>query len=256
MNKNLLEKAFYHFKQYEKEEYVVAPSLPILYFGDTSKYLKSKLKVITVGKNPSNVEFRLKSSEKYSFIRFPEYNNDIKSLEITLNNYFKNKPYNKWFNSFEPFLNGMGCSFYDGEKTDNVIHTDICSPLPTDPTWTKLSHNTQNIIFKEGFKLWKELILELKPDLVVISIARKYLGRLKLNKISNVYSLKNTKDGKLRSKPYDLELFDLEIGSFKTKLVYGNAANMPFGTVSSIEKKKMGSKLKSYLTNLYKNYND
>ena len=67
MNKNLLEKALYHFKQFEKEEYVVAPSLPILYFGDTNKYLKSKLKVITVGKNPSNVEFRLNSSEKYSF---------------------------------------------------------------------------------------------------------------------------------------------------------------------------------------------
>ena len=252
INKYLLERAINHFKQFKNEKFVVNPSLPILYFGDTNKYLKSKLKVITVGKNPSNVEFRLIMSEKYSYIRFPEYNNDVKSLAITLNNYFKNKPYNKWFNSFEPFLNGMDCSFYDGKKNDNVIHTDICSPLPTDPTWTKLSNNTQNILFKEGFRLWKELVLNLKPDLVVISIARKYLGYLKLNKILNIYSLKSTKDGKLRSKPYDLELFDLKIGNFKTKLVYGNAANMPFGTVSNIEKKKMGSKLKSYLTSLHK----
>ena len=80
------------------------PNESILYFGDTNKYLKSKLKVITVGKNPSNVEFRLIMSEKYSYIRFPEYNNDVKSLAITLNNYFKNKPYNKWGNNAYNFL--------------------------------------------------------------------------------------------------------------------------------------------------------
>ena len=127
------------------------PNLPILYFGDTNKYLKVA-KVITVGKNPSNVEFRLNSSEKYSFIRFPEYNNDIKSLEITLNNYFKNKPYSKWFNSFKPFLNGMGCSFYDSENRKCNSYRYLLT-IANRPYLDKLSHNTQNILFKEGFKL-------------------------------------------------------------------------------------------------------
>src|SRR5688500_17186747 len=36
-----------------KEEYVVEPSMPILFFGDGAAYRQSVRKVITVGKNPS-----------------------------------------------------------------------------------------------------------------------------------------------------------------------------------------------------------
>ena len=106
---------------------------------------------------------------------------------------------------------------------------------------------TRQNLFETGYKLWEDLIVNLKPDLVVISIAKKYLDYLNLRKICNVYSLTVTKDGILRKKPYELELYELEIQKFKTKLVYGNAANMPFGTVSNNEKLKMGGKVKNYL---------
>jgi len=182
----------------------------------------------------------LNSNQIYSYVRFPKYNNNIESLEGSLNNYFKVNPYKKWFNSFEPFLNGLECSYYDSSILNSAVHTDICSPLPTDPTWTKLPMKTRQNLFETGYKLWEDLIVNLKPDLVVISIAKKYLDYLNLRKICNVYSLTVTKDGILRKKPYELELYELEIQKFKTKLVYGNAANMPFGTVSNNEKLKMG----------------
>lgn len=241
ISNKILKNALDHFNDYKDQSYTVNPSLPILFFGDTEEYFKSEFKVITVGKNPSNVEFKLKKDDEYSYARFPDFKNDEPSLLDSLNNYFKVKPYSKWFNSFEPFLNGLDGSFYPNVHKNKVVSTDLCSPIPTDPTWTKLSDGDQKALFKEGFKLWKELVLELKPDLVVISVAKKYLSYLDLEKIDKpIYSLTNKLDGTPRSKPYDLELYELSIGDFKTNLVYGDAANTPFGTISNEEKEKMG----------------
>jgi hypothetical protein len=89
----------------------------------------------------------------------------------------------------------------------------------------------------------------LRPDLVVISIAKKYLSYLELKKVEQpIYSLNNKLDGTPRSKPYDLEHYELSIGDFKTNLVYGDAANMPFGTISNQEKVKMGRAVLKTLT--------
>ena len=241
ISNKILKNALDHFNDYKDQSYTVNPSLPILFFGDTEEYFKSEFKVITVGKNPSNVEFKLKKEDGYSYVRFPDFKNDEPSLLDSLNNYFKVKPYSKWFNSFEPFLNGLDGSFYPGDNKNRVVHTDICSPIPTDPTWTKLSDNDQRILFREGFRLWKELVLELKPDLEEITIDKKYLYYLDLKKVDEpIYSLNNKLDGTPRSKPYDLEHYELSLGDFKTNLVYGDAANMPFGTISNEEKVKMG----------------
>ena len=39
-------------------DFVVKPSLPILYFGDMVAYFKSDFKVITAALNPSDAEFK------------------------------------------------------------------------------------------------------------------------------------------------------------------------------------------------------
>ena len=36
---------------------LVRPSIPVLFFGDDERYVSSALKVITVGLNPSRLEF-------------------------------------------------------------------------------------------------------------------------------------------------------------------------------------------------------
>jgi hypothetical protein len=84
------------YRATKSELYIVKPSLPILYFGDSEAYFRSKRRIITVGLNPSHHEF---PSENY-LVRFPyakRLRGTAKSpasyavyLE-TLNRYFKEK---------------------------------------------------------------------------------------------------------------------------------------------------------------------
>ncbi|MFN6037231.1 MAG: hypothetical protein ACK452_02090, partial [Bacteroidota bacterium] len=151
----------------------VKPSLPILYFGDLIRYKDSPLKIVTVGKNPSLNEFRIKENENFSFIRFPKWDEKSKNLEEVLNTYFETKPLKKWFSSFEPILNGMNASYYNGNWKNTAIHTDICSPIATNPTWSLINKTESEVLFKEGNLLWKQLIEELQPDIILVSIPKQ-----------------------------------------------------------------------------------
>ena len=113
-------------------------------------------------------------------IDFPDYDNTPDSLELACKNYFKNNPYNKWFgqnnSGFKPLLNGMGYCYYPNSKNlKSVLHTDICSPIATNPTWSKLTKNERNKLEINGFELWKKIILELKPHLIILSVKKEYL---------------------------------------------------------------------------------
>ncbi|MCX2718921.1 hypothetical protein [Lentiprolixibacter aurantiacus] len=241
LSRGLLEKSLQHYHDSKSLEYVVNPSLPIVFFGDISSYHNQNFKVITVGKNPSNREFQL-YSERYSYIRFPKFNDDPISLETSLNDYFKVQPYRRWFDSFEPFLNGLNGSYYPENNLNKVLHTDICSPISTDPTWSLLSSNQQSYLFNKGFKLWKEIVLELKPNLIVFSIPKRYVHLLNSKKVETLHTITHKKDGTLRTKPYDLELYEVEIHGFNTYLVYGESKNTPMGSVSTQDKILMGEK--------------
>jgi len=154
------------------------PSIPILYFGDVESYKKSEHKIITIGLSPSHNEFpypnrltRFKNIEKLD-LNSNWSNQDIDIYLNSLNMYFKHKPYN-WFDSFEPILNGMLASYYPG-KINTALHTDICSPHATYPTWSKLGETQQNTLRNEGKQFWNRLVEILQPDLMMISIARKH----------------------------------------------------------------------------------
>ena len=72
INPNLLNTVDQYFARYKSQSFVVNPSIPILYFGDEVAYRKSKLKVITVGKNPSLNEFFEQAIGQYNIRnRFP-----------------------------------------------------------------------------------------------------------------------------------------------------------------------------------------
>ena len=60
ISNELIKKTFDYYDKFKDYDVVVSPSLPILYFGDLASYEKSDLKIVTVGKNPSDNEFRLK----------------------------------------------------------------------------------------------------------------------------------------------------------------------------------------------------
>ena len=113
---------------------LVNPFMPILYFGDLCEFLVSPLRILTVGLNPSDAEFPVANP----FERFPLASVSPALIPKALNEYFSIAPYKQWFNSLEPILTGFDASYY-GNKTNTAIHTDLLSPIATNPTWSKLS---------------------------------------------------------------------------------------------------------------------
>lgn len=240
----LINKTFDYFDNFKNESFVVNPSLPILYFGDLASYKRSDIKILTVGKNPSDNEFRLKKSDKFSFVRFSSWNETTRNLIPTLNNYFEDKPLKLWFSCFEPILNGLRASYYKGKKTNIALHTDVCSPLATDPTWSKLSKDNQNSLYKEGLFIWKELIEELQPDIMLVSIPSPLFKSIFQSTSKVIITFNEKKNGELRKKPYIVELYEYQLKNGKiVKVVYGQAANKPFDTIYDEQKFQIGKVL-------------
>ncbi len=164
--------------------WLVKPSIPIPFFGDVEEYLSSTIKVVTVGLNPSLVEFK---EDRFGV----DYDDVLTSEALVqyLSGYFDFNPYSRWFDkSFESLLQPLSTSFYGSSYPGNkvpkwwdtqpntALHTDICSPLATDPTWSKLNPEVRLSLEGNGFEIWCQLIEVLKPHLILISVAKKQLS--------------------------------------------------------------------------------
>lgn len=173
----------------ELSKYLIKDSLPILYFGDINAYFKSQYKIITAAINPSSAEFGVgESSTKISFARFPQFERIAKERDLSdesalqylssLNAYFQTgNDYKQWFdrtprnNLFSPF----NASYYDS-ASNRAIHTDILSPFATFPKWSKLDSQIQRRFSEFGIALWHELIAILEPDIIFMSLNKKYIS--------------------------------------------------------------------------------
>ena len=114
---------------------------PILFFGDLDAYRASPVRILTVGLNPSLLEFPTEDPfSRFPLAEGPEGRESDRYL-AALSAYYRTDPYRSWFNAFEPFLNGAGSSYYSGE-TSTALHTDICSPVATSPTWSQARMTT------------------------------------------------------------------------------------------------------------------
>jgi hypothetical protein len=232
------------YGRFEHESFLVRPSIPILFFGDSTKYFSSPLKIITVGLNPSKAEF----PESDRFARFPQAapsgfghrRLNMRHHIEAMNAYFQTHPYKQWFSSYEALLSGLDCSFY-GVRTNTALHTDLCSPLATDPTWSGLVRGQQSILEAGGAPLWHALVELLSPDLILISVARRHLGKIQFRRSTPcrvIYSVD-------RKKRYDVEGLQLSLSpSRRALLVFGRAAQKPFGTVSNADRLKIGAFIK------------
>ncbi len=236
------------------ESFVVKPAIPILYFGDSQAYRASKVKVITVALNPSRIEF----PERDRFERFPaardiEHSESDKAVTIigrALDAYFGECPYRKWFDpSFEWLLNGLDVSYYGG-KDGTALHTDIGSPVATDPTWSGLRDEQRSKLQADGVALWHRLVEVLQPDVMIASIARWHLDKIQFAPVSSwtpVWSRPAKQNGAI-SRPYHVEARRLRLASGKeTLLVFGRAANQPFGVLSREHKRAIGRALQEVL---------
>ncbi|MEC4720441.1 hypothetical protein RY831_14860 [Noviherbaspirillum sp. CPCC 100848] len=220
----------------------VTPSIPILYFGDREAYQVSPLRIITVGLNPSLVEF----PEENPFQRFPSARQipiTPAAIERALNAYFENSPYHRWFHSFEAILRGFRASFYRSrhlvhQPINRALHTDLLSPIATNPTWSNLSPMDKAILEEPGLDLWHSLIERLEPDLMLISVAEGHLTKICFERLSS-WQIVHTVSRKV---PYHFQYTRYRLRSgHVVNAIFGMAAQTPFGSVKSEVKARIGT---------------
>ena len=204
----------------------VTPAIPILFFGDIEGYRASPFRVATVGLNPSLTEF----PPHDPFCRFPLAADvgpgDQGRYLAALSAYFRTAPYMSWFASFEPLLNGANTSYYPGE-TSTALHTDICSPVATDPTWSGLSNAERAALETGGGPLWHQLLEVLRPALVVLSVAKRHLNRIRFEATDDrqvVHTIAHKVDGTRRARPYCIVGRWHQFGKEPSLFIYGPAA--------------------------------
>ena len=218
----------------------VTPAAPILFFGELDAYLASPLRVVTVGLNPSLHEFPVGEP----FRRFPlaEGNREPSCYLDAMSAYFSTDPYRGWFNAFEPLLNGLGASYYTG-ATSTALHTDICSPVATDPTWSRLDKADRAALEADGGPLWRILLDELRPQIVAISVAKAHLERIGFAALSDweiVHVFRRKSDGKPRSRPYEIRRRWYDVGGERSLFGFGTAGLKPFQLLADRQKRKTG----------------
>jgi len=242
----LLKKVQSYYDFFKNDEFIVKDSYPILFFGNYERYFSSKLKIITVGINPSGKEFYEKGQRKLK--RFSKINSfvSLEYLEV-LKKYFdieSRDPYSFWFDNFEKVLNGIKSSYYNKKEYPyTALHTDLFTPLATDPTWSYLSEETQQRLIEQGIPLWHELIKILKPNIIICSFAERYLDEIQFKikeKWTKFYTIKKTKDGQDRKKLYIIKKAEININGSSLYVFWGNQRDMPFGNISDENKIDIG----------------
>lgn len=156
---------------------VLRKSPPILYFGSLPAYFASPLRVVTAALNPSSNEF----PDGTPALRFPGACERYPERHFeALNNYFEHAPYwEKWFKHADVLLDGLGVGFRAGRSCRD-LHTDLCSPLATQPAFTDLTKWQQDELERKGMPLWSDLIQLLDPDVIIMSGAGPLRDRVPL----------------------------------------------------------------------------
>ena len=225
--------------------YRVTPAAPILFFGDLDAYRASPLRVVTVGLNPSLHEF----PSGLPFRRFPlaegNRGREPSRYLAAMSAYFRTDPYRGWFNAFEPLLNGLAASFYEGAAS-TALHTDICSPVATDPTWSRLDKADRAALEADGSPLWHMLLENLRPQIVAISVANDHLKRIEFVPRADwkiIHFFYRKADGTPRKRPYEIRTRWYDVGGERSLFVFGTAALKPFQLLSDRQKRKTGELL-------------
>lgn len=241
-----------NFQTIKKLPYVVPNSIPILWFGDLNAYRRSDLRVVTVGLNPSNIEFLSKrGSTNYDVIhRFPKAASlvrksrlssaDIQIYEDSMNNYFINnlngKPtwYRTWFSNNEAALHGLDASYFDSVKYKRIaIHIDLQTPVATNK-WSCLTNNQKQVLQNNVGYSFSQLLNHLDPHVIITSMNRDYIKKNFTDNNNIPCEEKNApfnyqkKNAKGRTYAY-IRAFHLISGRY---LLWGNNGNTPFARLN------------------------
>lgn len=237
-------KKYWDLYESKKElPYIVKPSMPIMYFGNIKKYLESPIRIVTVGLNPSRRDFPEPDPfQRFQSMKQDHYYHFNQQYISALNQYFDDDPYNAWYNpAFENMLNGLDASFYN-KKENTALHTDICTPLATNPTWGDLTKEAKMDLQATGVPLWHELIDYLEPDIILISAAGEHLSKIQFETVKDWETIYTS----LRDKPYLINSKQVKLSSGKVSSIYfGRASELPFGLVGAEEQFIIGKHIKT-----------
>ena len=252
----VVDKAWGSFEAAASLESRVYPALPILFFGDLDAYEKLDenlgRRVLTVGLNPSNKEFHACAPyQRFPLAeRFPLDQDQNRYLDA-LSAYFRTHPYEEWFKHFEPLLEGMDASYCECQSS-SALHTDICSPVATDPTWNDLDPDDQDVLMNDGVSLWHDLLSVLRPDIVLLSVAQKHHKHIEFKQLKPeqpVRTFKRSSNGKPRrpykvcGRWYDVNQNDKKPWLFKPAFfVFCPAGRTPV-PIGRDQKKKLGKRI-------------
>ncbi len=221
-------------------------TIPIDWFGNRKEYEESDIRIVTVGLNPSDMEFWDPNTGTYNTkYRFPSaVVGNPATYPQAWNEYFTHNPYD-WFNNHERVLQGAGAS-YGGLMPKRIggvdhphrraIHTDLCSSEATQPAWSQLPSATKRAIAQVGIPRWQKLMKELQPDIIIMSVAKEYWSKLPITDISDLCDITKTQNGTKRKRPVVIRK-----GYYNGALVIlGETRNTPFGSVCKDEQKRIG----------------
>ena len=244
-------RAWQAFDHSAGQSWCVTPAAPILFFGDLHAYRDSPLRLLTVGLNPSLHEF----PADQPFRRFPLAEGCIARKPSryldAMSAYFRTCPYSRWFDNFKPLLGGMEASHYEG-RASTALHTDICSPVATKPTWSILAKRDKevcSVLAAEGTSLWHMLLEELRPQIVALSVAKAHLKRIKFAPMTDwrvIHAFGRKASGELRSPPYEICARWYDVGGKRSLFIFGEAGRTPW-KLGADQKREAGElSLKEY----------
>jgi hypothetical protein len=214
----------------QKRVPVLHTSVPVLYFGDLSSYFSSPLRVIAAALNPSDAEFPNSRPEA----RFPGASERTPSRHFAaMNGYFDHDPLWRWFKHFDVLLEGLGAGFRAGRRS-RALHTDVCSPFATDPTYSRLSWDQQRELERVGLPLWSDLVDLLDPHVIVFSGSEPLRQRIPI--FANAPW--TTICGSGRKTAW---IAQINVRGDRRLGVFGTTTQVPFGAMSYPERRSAGT---------------
>lgn len=191
---NLSLRAFELYRNARKTPFTnhIRGVLPILFFGGLNDYLYSDLRILTLGKAPSQNEY------KEGVERFHESEVDFSTMFLPVprpweinqylnvcSKYFDRAPNREYFKRFNPVLQKLNASYTcedlrnatskniirhrqpkDRKTQRNIaVHFNYYSPLMLDTTWDALSSKKRKVFSMED--IFPDILKALSPDIIL-----------------------------------------------------------------------------------------
>ena len=187
---DLIDEYWGDYDKHRNDDFIVNPSIPIIWFGNIDAYLAASpaKRIVTLAINPSNHEFLTEElpaySSEYRFrigrdiadLKFLRSNKERDLLINAYNQYFNHNPYSDFFGAFERVLQNLpGCekaSYGDpGHKPEKLygvknnkgdyhthkytaIHIDCKTAIATKQLWDDKEKKIEN---KERYNDFQEI---------------------------------------------------------------------------------------------------